>query len=127
MNKATRKDAVNWFELYVTDFNRAKRFYEAALQTSLQEFDSGQCRMGMFPFDRDKGIGGAITKMDGVAPGNGGTLVYLNVEGDLDHVLKRIPGAGGSVVKSRTAIGEHGFIAIMKDTEGNCVGLHSMV
>jgi len=36
----------------VTDFNRAKRFYEAALQTSLQEFDSGQCRMGMFPFDR---------------------------------------------------------------------------
>ncbi|MEW6307385.1 MAG: hypothetical protein AB1705_28365 [Verrucomicrobiota bacterium] len=54
-------------------------------------------------------------------------MIYLNVEGDLDGVLQRIPGAGGSIVKPRTSIGEHGFIAILKDTEGNVVGLHSMV
>jgi hypothetical protein len=72
------------------------------------------------------GVGGAITKMDGVAPGQGGTMVYLNVEGDLEGVLSRIPSAGGSVLKPRTSIGEHGFIAILKDTEGNPVGLHSM-
>jgi predicted enzyme related to lactoylglutathione lyase len=83
--------------------------------------------MGMFPFDQQNGIGGCITKMDGVSAGQGGTLVYLNVEGDLDEVLKRIPAAGGSVIKPRTSIGEHGFIAIFKDTEGNGVGLHSMV
>lgn len=127
MNKPTRKDAVNWFELYVADFDRAKQFYEKALQISLQEFKSEQCQMGMFPYDNAKGVSGAITKMDGQAPGAGGTLVYLNVEGDLDGVLKRIPSAGGSVMKPRTAIGEHGFIGIMKDTEGNVVGLHSMV
>ena len=85
------------------------------------------CRMGLFPYNNAEGVGGAITKMDGISPGGGGTLVYLNVEGDLDGVLKRIPTAGGAVVKPRTAIGEHGFIGILKDTEGNQVGLHSMV
>jgi predicted enzyme related to lactoylglutathione lyase len=122
----TRKDAVNWFELYVADFDRAKRFYEGILQTSLQEFEMENCRMAMFPYDNMNGVGGSITKMNGVAPGPGGTLVYLNVEGDLDGVLKRTPSAGGSVVKPRTSIGQHGFIAVVKDTEGNSVGLHSM-
>ena len=128
MSKTTnRKDAVNWFELYVTDFDRAKRFYETVLEASLQEFQMETCRMGMFPYDGANGVGGSITKMDGIPSGEGGTLVYLNVEGDLDGVLKRIQPAGGSVVKPRTSIGQHGFIAIFKDTEGNAVGLHSMV
>jgi predicted enzyme related to lactoylglutathione lyase len=127
MSKAIKKDALNWFELYVNDFDRAKRFYETSLQTSLQTFDTEKGQMGMFPFDQKNGIGGSITKMDGVSPGNGGTIVYLNVEGEMDGVLKRIPGAGGSVIKPRTSIGEHGFIAIFKDSEGNSVGLHSMV
>jgi predicted enzyme related to lactoylglutathione lyase len=126
MSKAAKKDALNWFELYVNDFDRAKHFYETALQTSLQTFEKEDCRMGMFPHDQSGGVGGSITKMDGISPGHGGTLVYLNVEGDLDGVLKRIPGAGGSVIKTRTSIGQHGFIAIFKDTEGNSVGLHSM-
>jgi predicted enzyme related to lactoylglutathione lyase len=125
MNKATRKDAVNWFELYVNDFERAKHFYETVLQNSLQTFDMENCRMGMFPYDQANGIGGSITKMNGISPGHGGTPVYLN-EGDLDGVLKRIPVAGGSVVKPRTSIGQHGFIAVFKDTEGNSVGLHRM-
>jgi uncharacterized protein len=127
MSKATKKDALNWFELYVNDFDRAKRFYEAALQTSLQTFETENCRMGMFPHEQGSGVGGSITKMDGISPGLGGTLIYLNVEGDLDAVLKRIPAAGGSVLKPRTSIGQHGFIAVFMDTEGNSVGLHSMV
>src|SRR5688572_24394113 len=106
MNKAAKKDAVNWFELYVTDFDRSKKFYETALQTSLQESRTESCRMGIFPCDHTAGVGGAITKMDGISPGTGGTLVYLNVDGDLDGVLKRIPAAGGAVVKPRTSIGE---------------------
>jgi predicted enzyme related to lactoylglutathione lyase len=127
MSKATRKDAVNWFELFVADFDRAKRFYETVLQASLQEVGMANCRMAMFPYDNTNGVGGSITKgSEAASPGQGGTLVYLNVEGDLDAVLKRIPSAGGSVTKARTSIGEHGFIAIFKDTEGNSVGLHSM-
>ena len=126
MTKAIKTDAVNWFELYVSDFNRAKKFYETTLQTELPEQKMDGCRMGIFPCDQKNGIGGAITKMGGMSPGAGGTIVYLNVEGDLDGVLQRTPANGGEVIKSRLAIGPHGFIGIIKDTEGNVVGLHSM-
>jgi predicted enzyme related to lactoylglutathione lyase len=127
MSKDVKQNAVNWFELYVGDFNRAKRFYESTLKTTLAESDMESCRMGIFPFDEKNGVGGAITQMNGMTPGVGGTLVYLNVEGDLDGVLQRAASNGGSVIKPRQSIGEHGFIGIIKDTEGNCVGLHSMV
>lgn len=121
-----KKDALNWFEIYVTDFDRAKRFYEAILDDKLEETSCGECRMAVFPYDKETGVGGSITQMAGIAPGAGGTIVYLNVEGVLDSVVERIPGAGGTVLKPRTSIGEHGFIAVFKDTEGNCLGLHSL-
>jgi predicted enzyme related to lactoylglutathione lyase len=128
MSKSTnRTTALNWFEIAVSDFQRAKRFYETSLDTTLQLAEMENCQMGMFPYDSKNGVGGSITKMEGTKPGGSGTIVYLNVEGDLDGVIQRIPKAGGSIVKPRTSIGEHGFIAIFKDTEGNQVGLHSMV
>ncbi|MFO1498331.1 MAG: VOC family protein [Verrucomicrobiota bacterium] len=126
MNTTPKTDALNWFEIYVNDFERAKRFYEQSLHVSLQVHNMDQCQMGMFPFDMQNGIGGALTKMPGMSPGPGGTMVYLNVEGDLDGVIQRIPAAGGKIVKPRTSIGEHGYIGIFTDTEGNTVGLHSM-
>jgi hypothetical protein len=130
----TKTNALNWFELYVTDFARARRFYETILKTPLQdpqmescaEGPKDGCQMAMFPFDMEKGVGGSITKMKDMAPGAGGTIVYLNVEGDLDGVLQRIPKVGGTVVKPKFSIGQHGFIALFKDTEGNLVGLHSL-
>jgi len=65
--------------------------------------------------------------MEGCEPGPGGTMVYLNVEGDLDGVLKRVPEAGGKVLRERMPIPPHGFIGVIQDPEGNVVGLHSMV
>jgi predicted enzyme related to lactoylglutathione lyase len=130
----TKLNALNWFELYVADFARARRFYETILNTPLQDSQAESCKegskegcqMAMFPFDMAKGVGGSITKMKDIAPGVGGTIVYLNVEGDLDGVLERIPAAGGSVLKPKFSIGEHGFIALFKDTEGNLLGLHTL-
>ena len=119
------KNALNWFEIYSSDFKRAKKFYETILATPLQEAQSATCQMAMFPFDMQSGVGGSVTQMNGIAPGAGGTIVYLNVEGDLDGVLNRIPTAGGTVIKPRMSIGEHGYIGLFKDTEGNIVGLHS--
>jgi uncharacterized protein len=84
------------------------------------------CKMSMFPSDPEQGVGGALITMDGFEPGPGGTLVYLNVDGDLDGVLSRIPAAGGTVLKERMDIAPHRFIAIFRDPEGNVVGLHRM-
>ena len=121
------KNALNWFEIYAGDFPRARKFYETILDERLEEVAMEGGQMALFAFDRDEGVGGAITKMEGCTPGgSGGTLVYLNVEGELDAVLARIPAAGGKVLRDRLPIPPHGFIAIFQDTEGNSVGLHSM-
>ncbi len=121
-----RKNALNWFELAVADFDRARRFYENILAAPLTEVPSPNCRMAMFPYAQEDGVGGSITLMEGMSPGPGGTVVYLNVEGDLEGVLSRIPSAGGTVIRPKFGIGEHGFIAIIRDSEGNVVGLHSL-
>jgi uncharacterized protein len=124
--KNNRINALNWFEIHVADLKRAKRFYETILRTSMEEVKVGDTLEAVFPFDRDEaGVGGSIVETDKSTRGQSGTLVYLNVHGDLDGVLSRIPGAGGVIVKPRTAIGPYGFIAVFSDTEGNVVGLHS--
>ncbi len=119
-------NAINWFELFVSDFERARRFYGQALATTLETVDSMGGRMAMFPCDPESGVGGCLSDSMEQQPGAGGTRVYLNVEGQLDAVLERVPAAGGEIVQSRMSIAPHGFIAVIKDTEGNVVGLHSM-
>ena len=123
-----KTNALNWFEIFTNDLAKATTFYSTILNTKLESPDSSaSCRMVIFPGDHDKGVCGAISQMDGCKPGPGGTMVYLNVEGDLDGVLSRIPAAGGTVIKERMDIAPHGFIGIFSDPEGNVVGLHSMV
>lgn len=121
-----KKNALNWFEIYVSDIAKATKFYETILATKLAPSEMEGCDMSMFPCDMEAGVGGAIVKMEPYEPGPGGTMVYLNVEGDLDTVISRIPAAGGKMIKERMAIPPHGFIAIFEDCEGNIVGLHSM-
>lgn len=127
MMTTTKTNALNWFEIYVADFDRARRFYETVLDEPLQPADMPGGKMAMFGFDQENGVGGAISKMDGCSPGGGGgTVVYLNVEGKLDAVLGRVEAAGGKVLRGRMPIPPHGFIGFIQDTEGNNVGLHSM-
>lgn len=120
-------NALNWFEIFTNDLKKSCEFYEKILGTPLIKSTTEGAEMAMFPSDHDKGVGGALSKMDGCRPGPGGTIVYLNVEGDLDGVLSRIPDAGGKVVRDRLDISPHGFIGIFSDPEGNIVGLHSLV
>ena len=85
-----------------------------------------QTAYGMSIFSKDAdGAGGALTLSPQRQPNENGTLVYLNANGILDAVLARLGGAGGDVVLPKTDIGDPGFIAIFRDTEGNVVGLHA--
>jgi predicted enzyme related to lactoylglutathione lyase len=122
-----KQNALNWFEIYTNDINKAADFYGKILAKPLSMISNDKYNMAMFPSDLDNGVGGALTQMDKCQPGAGGTVVYLNVEGDLDGVLERIPQNGGAVIQPRMDIAPHGFIGIFKDPEGNVVGLHSMV
>ncbi len=119
-------NSVGWFELYVQDMARARRFYESVFQTKLTPFESpGNLEMLAFPRDDDAtGAPGALVRMDGVESGGSGTLVYFSCEDCADE-LDRIESAGGSIHRGKTSLGPHGFMALAIDTEGNRFGLHS--
>ncbi len=118
--------AISWFEIPVTDFARAKAFYEALLGRPVEVMTMGPSTMGFLSTSPDA-VGGAIVHGDGTAPSQSGTLVYLNGGDDLAVVLARVQPAGGTVAVPKTEIGNgFGFFAHFVDTEGNRVGLHSM-
>ncbi len=118
-------NAINWFELPATNFDRAVKFYSDVLKADLQRMDNEQLQMAFFPAT-DNGVGGCVTYGNGNKPQSEGSLIYLNGGDDLQTQLSRVEDAGGTVVMPKTSIGENGFMAIFMDTEGNRVALHSM-
>jgi uncharacterized protein len=117
--------AINWFEIPVKDFNRAKTFYETILGATMDPMEAMGMKSAFFPADLENGVGGCIIEGQGYEPTNKGSLVYLNGGDDLSIILSKVERAGGKIVLLKTAIGPHGFMAHFEDTEGNKVGLHS--
>lgn len=122
---------VAWFEIYVQDMPRAKAFYQAVFQGELSLLSNPNTdgfpgmEMWAFPSAHDQyGAPGALVKMPGF-PSGGSTLVYFGCE-DCALEAARAAENGGQVIKLKMPIGEHGFIALVQDTEGNMIGLHSM-
>ncbi len=123
------KNAINWFEISVTDYERAKKFYNQSLGVEITDYHMPEKNMkyGVFPYDEENGgVGGAIMQMDGCNPSMDGSTVYLNGGDDLNNVLSKVTSAGGTVIMPKTNVNEHGFIAQFADTEGNRIALHSM-
>ncbi len=125
------KNAINWFEIYTSDFNRAKKFYTEVFKCELTDLPMSsdnhpQMEYATFPSD-EKGFGasGALAKIDMAKPGIGGTLVYFATE-EINVELGRVEAAGGKIIRPKQDIGDYGFIALIEDTEGNMIGLHSM-
>jgi uncharacterized protein len=132
------RNPVGWFEIYVSDIDRAKKFYEQTFGIKLEklpplknnetnpEFDPSKFEMWTFPMEMNAGgAGGAIVKMDGFKPGGNSVLVYFSCD-DCGVTEKNVEPAGGRIEKPKMPIGEHGFISIVYDSEGNMIGLHSM-
>jgi predicted enzyme related to lactoylglutathione lyase len=119
------KHAVHWFEIFVTDIDRAVRFYQTVLDVKLKRENEDQRPMAIFASAVTEGVGGALVYQKGRQPTESGVLVYLDADGKLDASLARVEGAGGAVVMPKTDIGPPGFIALVRDTEGNVVGFHS--
>jgi hypothetical protein len=125
-----QNNAISWFEIGVQDLNRATRFYEAVFADKLIPMETEHIKMRLFPItDMQNGVGGALVDSGGFHKPSltEGPLIYLNGNPDLQHVLDRIPAAGGIVMVPKTAISpEYGFMAVFTDTEGNRIGLHSV-
>jgi uncharacterized protein len=119
------KNAINWFEIPVKNFDTAKTFYETILGAPMQTMEAMGMKSAFFPADLQNGIGGCIIEGKGYEPSGTGTLVYLNGGEDLSVALSKVESAGGKILLPKTAIGPHGFMAHFNDTEGNKVALHS--
>jgi uncharacterized protein len=119
-------NAINWFEIPVTDFARAKSFYETILSVSIHEMPHPVFKYGILPADMENGrVGGGIVQGEGYEPSMTGSIIYLNGGEDLAIPLAKVEKAGGKIVLPKTSIGGNGFMAHFIDTEGNKVAFHS--
>ncbi len=121
-----------WFEIYVDDMDRAKKFYETVFATTLVAMPMpGSSPAGMkmlsFPMTMEptNGAAGALVKMEGMKAGGNSTIIYLAAE-DCGVEEARVEAAGGKVIKPKESIDQYGFITLATDTEGNMFGIHSM-
>lgn len=119
---------VVWFEIYVQDMVRAKRFYESVLGLTLTQLESPIPGMEIwsFPMQEDApGATGALVRMEGKPSGGNGTLIYFSCA-DCGVEAEKAAASGGQIFREKFSIGQYGFIAHVFDTEGNMIGLHSM-
>lgn len=123
-------NAISWFEIGTTDLDRATKFYETILGVKLNPLDLPNIKMRMFPLgDMMTQVGGAIVNSGGFhkPSATDGPLIYLNGNPDVQNVLDKVVAAGGSIMVPKTEISpEYGYMAVIIDTEGNRIGLHSI-
>jgi len=118
-------NAINWFEIPVSDIDRASRFYSSILGSELQYMEMMGIKMAFLPMD-GQGVGGALCQGEGYEPTAGGAKIYLNGGDDLSVALSRVEKAGGKVVMPKTKINDEiGYMAFFVDTEGNNLAFHS--
>ncbi|MGI9190936.1 MAG: VOC family protein [Chitinophagaceae bacterium] len=118
--------SLTWFEIPVTDFLRAKHFYETIFAMNMPSTEMHGYKMAFFPTGEGI-VSGAICFGEGYIPSGAGSLLYLNASPDLNTVLDRIGNAGGRVLVPKTMISaEAGYYAFFLDTEGNRIALHSV-
>ncbi len=123
-------NVVTWFEIPVTDIDRAQKFYETILDIKMVKRTDGDDEAVFFPFDPNViqatsgRVTGVLSKSERNKPSANGTVVYINATPNIQDVLDRVEKAGGKVISPTIQI-PPGFIALIIDSEGNKVGLHS--
>jgi len=117
--------AVSYFEIPVADMDRAVEFYETVFAITLERTIIDGNAMALFPEPQEgqSAITGALAQGDSYEPSEAGTRVYFQVT-DINAVLDRVRASGGQARYPRTAIGELGWVAEFRDSEGNRVALH---
>ena len=121
--------AISWFEIPTADIDRAQKFYERIFDITMIPLDVVQVKMRMFPISSMMNIGGALcyNKEFYKPSASEGPVIYLNANPDVQLVLDKVEQAGGKIIVPKTQISpEHGYMAVIIDTEGNRIALHSI-
>jgi uncharacterized protein len=118
----SEKNRAVWFDIPVADLDRAAKFYRSVLGVGITKESYGD-----IPFcviDHQDGNGGCLV-LNKAEIAAGGVLIYLNANGRLRHAVDNVVPNGGTIVRDIQPIGPHGFRAIVLDSEGNRIALHS--
>ncbi len=122
-------DTLCWTDIPVTNLDRAIKFYSAVLGKEVRRLSEGRMEYGLLPHEEQNASGCLVVRGDsgGVdnRPSANGPLIYLSVEGRLDEAVETARQNGGKVLRARQKIGEHGFRAVIIDSEGNRIALHA--
>ncbi|HLF33701.1 MAG TPA: hypothetical protein VI583_05670 [Cyclobacteriaceae bacterium] len=125
-----KNNIASWFEIPTTVFDRAVKFYETVFAVKLEILDLGDLKMARFPSvgEAPGSQGSLVNHNKFYHPSENGVLIYLtSPSGDLNSDLKKVEEAGGKVIMPRRQISEaFGFMALILDSEGNRIALHSM-
>ncbi|MGL4759682.1 MAG: VOC family protein [Patescibacteria group bacterium] len=122
-----KNNSIGWFDIYVTNLDRAVKFYETVLDQKLEAIPDPTNESKMMGFVTNMeayGSGGALVESKHTKPGVGGTMIYFNSNDSLVEE-SRVEGAGGKVIRSKFSIGNFGWVSICQDTEGNLFGINS--
>jgi uncharacterized protein len=114
-----------WFDIPVSDLDRAASFYQAVLNCGVSTESFEDIRFGVF--EHDQGNGGCLVPMPDHTSRDGGVLLYMNVHGRIRDAIEQSKNLGGEIIDDVHPIGPHGFRAIIRDSEGNRIALHSEV
>jgi predicted enzyme related to lactoylglutathione lyase len=123
-------NVLTWFEIPVSDIDRAKKFYETILDIKMIKRADGNDEAVFFPFNPNiiqatsGRITGVLSKTERNRPSGNGTVVYINASPSIQTVLDKVEQAGGKIVAPKMQI-PAGFVAVILDSEGNKVGLHA--
>ena len=123
------RNVVGWFEIPVTNLDRAVKFYETVFDIKLSRNQFGTLEMAWFPMEDEKpGTAGSLVCMpENYTPSSDGVLVYFTSQGgNLTTELSKVEQAGGKVLMPKKQISEdHGYMGLFLDTEGNRIAVHS--
>jgi uncharacterized protein len=122
-------DTLCWTDIPVTDLDRAIKFYSAILGKEVRKMSEAGFEYGLLPHEEQNASGCLCVDGDSVGdknePSETGPLIYLSVEGRLYEAVEAARVNGGKVLQERQQIGPHGLRAIIVDSEGNRIALHS--
>ena len=111
-----------WFDIPVADLDRAAKFYRAVLGVGVDKETYGD--VSFCVIEHEDGNGGCLVpNKQEIA--SGGVLLYLNANGRIRDAVGKVVPNGGSVIEDTHPIGPHGFRAVVLDSEGNRIALHS--
>jgi predicted enzyme related to lactoylglutathione lyase len=118
------ENQIVWVDIPVLDLTRAIKFYSAILGAEVRVENFQGQQFGLLPHSHS-GVSGCLVEKDPTEICGKGPLLYFNANGRIEQALQQVKSYGGQLLSPKESLGEHGFRAIILDSEGNRIVLHS--